>query len=354
MSSSAGLSAEQNPRLTPETLGSFRSLRPPGVLPHTAELLDAGTPANEFELAIDVQLLAVDATSYRAIRERCDADPSRMAETIREIVAQRGKLQNPWTGSGGVLMGRVTHVGERYDASPVREGEMVVPLASLIAIPLALRSVGPLRPDSPHVPVAGDAIVTGKMIVASVPEDLPPEVVIAALDVYPAASYARDLTGQGDHVLVLGCGHAGLMAIAAARDAISSSGLLSTVDIDDDALARARKVDPTVNAVRADVTDPVAVATRLAQAGLPPADVTLLCTTVAGAEGTALLATDERGTVVFFSTATSFAAAALGADSIGSRAQLLIPNGLTDDAGSHALALLRSNEPLLAAFQATS
>ena len=57
-----------------------------------------------------------------------------------------------------------------------------------------------------------------------------------------------------------------------------------------------------------------------------------------------------RGTIVFFSTATRFAAAALRADAVGSQAQLIIPNGLTEDRGEFALELLRAVAPLRVAF----
>lgn len=321
------------------------------MLPHLARVLDAGAPANEFEVVIDVELLAIDATSYRTIRERAEGDGERMASLIAEIVAERGKLQNPWTGSGGVLMGSVATVGERYDVSNVQPGDLVVPVASLIAVPLTLHSVGPLDPDSALVPARGRAIVTGRMPIAILPDDLPREVSIAAFDVYPAASYARALAHAGGHVLVLGAGHAGLVAIAAAREAVGGAGHVSAVDVAADALARARTVDPALIAVQADVADPLAVASSLEEAGLPRADLTLLCTTVGGAEGTAILATSERGRVVFFSTATSFAGAALGVDPIGSRAQLIIPNGQTDDMGAYTLQLLRTNTALLDAFR---
>ena len=138
--------------------------------------------AAKYEAEIEVDLLAVDATSYQAIRRRSDGDPERMAETIAEIVAERGKLQNPWTGSGGVLMGRVKAVGASYRASELRTGEPVMPLASLIAIPLRLDSVGPVNPESPRVPVSGRAIVTGRMTCVPVPEDLSPAVALTAFD----------------------------------------------------------------------------------------------------------------------------------------------------------------------------
>jgi L-erythro-3,5-diaminohexanoate dehydrogenase len=332
-------------------LGVGRAVDPPGALPHIARVLDAAAPivAEEAELAVEV--LNVDATSYRVIRERCDGDAARMADCIAAIVRERGKLQNPWTGSGGILAGRVTAVGGRHWDPGLRPGERVVPLASLIAIPLELESVGPLSPGSPQVPVRGRAVVTGRMACGRMPDDLPLGVVLTALDVYPAPSHARALAAPGDHVLVLGAGHAGLLAAAAAHEAVGDAGRVTALDASESALARMRAALPATATVLGDATDPVATLAALGARGLPRADLTLVCTSVPGCEGTAILATDEAGAVLFFSTATSFPAAALGADSVSSTTRLVIPNGYTEDRGRYALDLLRRDAALRAAVE---
>jgi L-erythro-3,5-diaminohexanoate dehydrogenase len=332
-------------------LGVHRALEPAGALPHIARRVDAAAPANAYEAELDVEWLNVDATSYRAIRERCDSDPERMAATLEEIVADRGKLQNPWTGSGGILVGRVARVGEEHWAADLRPGERVVPLASLIAIPLRLDAVGPLSPASPQVPVSGRAIVTGRMACARVPDDLPLAVVLSALDVYPAASHTRAIAGPGQHVLVLGAGHAGLVAVAAAHEATGPQGRVTALDSSEAALARMRAAQPGTTTIRADAADSVGALEALAARDLPRADLTLVCTSAPACEGTAILATDESGVILFFSTATSFPAAALGADSVSSRTRLVIPNGYTDDRGEYTLDLLRRSRPLRDAFE---
>ena len=106
-------------------LGILRALEPPGTLLHCARRVDADTPATDYEAEVEVERLNIDSTSYRAIRERCQDDPQRIAETIAEIVAEHGKLQNPWTGSGGVLMGRLGHVGARYCVADLRPGQRI-------------------------------------------------------------------------------------------------------------------------------------------------------------------------------------------------------------------------------------
>ena len=106
--------------LDPAVLGSWRSVRPAGALPHLAEVVDAVSPINEHEVLLEVDLLHVDATSFGQIARDRDGDPSAMAARISEIVAARGTLQNPVTGSGGVARGRVSAVGARSRAGRSR------------------------------------------------------------------------------------------------------------------------------------------------------------------------------------------------------------------------------------------
>ena len=340
--------------IDPNRLGVWRSKSPPATLPHIARVLDADSAPNEFEVALDVERLAVDATSFGAIAEHGHGEPAAMSRLIAGIVADHGKLQNPWTGSGGVVMGRVALVGRRHEARDLSPGDLVVPLASAICIPLKLDSVGPVSPSDPQVPARGRAIVTGCMQCTRVPEDLDPRVALTALDVYPVASHVRALAAPGSHVLVLGSGHAGLLAVAAARRAVGERGQVTVVDRSVGALRRVQEVDPGAAAVRADVTSPLEVAGAVAGRGRARADLTLLCTSAEDAEGTAILVTAQRGTVLFFSTATRFAAAALGADAIGAAPHLVIPHGLTEDRGSYAFELLRSSPKLRLAFGAAA
>ena len=257
-------------------LGVERSIEPPGALPYLARRVDAETPAGEHEAELAVEALHVDATSYRELRERCAGDGGLMTELLAEVVRERGKLQNPWTGSGGILAGRVTRVGARYWEPGLQVDQLVVPLASLVAIPLRLDAVGPLSPHDPHVPARGRAIVTGRMACARVPDDLPLRVTMSALDVYPAASHTRALARSGQHVLILGAGHAGLLAAAAAREAVGPDGLVTVVDVVPEALERVAGA----RAVLADATDSAGVLRRL---GEPRADLTLVCTSVPAA-----------------------------------------------------------------------
>ena len=334
--------------LDPAALGSWRSLQPAGSLLHVATAIDAESPPNEHELAIDVDLLHVDATSFGEIGRSCDLDPERMAARILDIVSARGALQNPETGSGGVARGRVAVVGARSTAG-ASVGDLVVPLVSLIALPLRLDAVGPVDPRRPDVPVRGRAVVTGRMPVMVVPDDLA-DVALTAADVYPVASYVHTHAKPGDHVVVLGAGTAGALAAVAACEVVGDEGEVSVVDVDRDALERVRSVAPAASTLQADARDAVAVAGQLRDAGRRPADLTLACTSARGCEGTAVLVTAPHGVVLYFSTATSFAAASLGTDPLGNPARLELSNGVTPDHGALTLDLLRRHARLRVLF----
>ncbi|HEY9240482.1 MAG TPA: L-erythro-3,5-diaminohexanoate dehydrogenase, partial [Streptosporangiaceae bacterium] len=103
--------------------------------------------------------------------------------------------------------------------------------------------------------------------------------------------------------------------------------------------------------VIADARDPVGLATKVRAAG-GPADVTVVCVDVAGCEGGAILATAQEGTVVFFSMATSFSAAALGAEGMAADVTMLIGNGYVPGHADLALDLIRSEPGVRRLFDA--
>ena len=335
---------------TEQRLGADRVLAPAGALPQPAERLDASGPVRPYEFEVAVERLCLDSTSFRNIRERSDGDPDRMAARILEVVAQRGKMHNPETDSGGVALGTVTAVGERY-GSPPQQGQRVVTLASLTLTPLRLETVTRLDPDDPQVEVEGTAYVCDRSVWGPVPDDLPLSTVLEVYDVYGAGSLTRTLAPVQGTVCVLGAGHAGKLALAAARDAMDG-GTVVAVDVDEAAVARVSELGLCDIGVTADLRDPLAALEAVREAGAPPADLTVVVVNAGGCEPTAILLTAESGTVLFFSMATSFSTAALTADGMASGARMLVGNGFTPDVGAYALGLVRRSAALREALEA--
>src|SRR6478672_4736201 len=327
-----------------QQLGVDRVLDPGGVLPQQAERLDPSGPVRPYELEVAVERLCLDSTSLRNPHERAGGDVDRMAARSVESVESRGKMHNPETESGGVLLGTVVGAGERYE-SPPATGERIVTLASLTVTPLRLESVRIVDPGSPQIEVSGTAYLCDRAAWAHVPEDVPLTRALEIYDVCAAASQTRALTPRGGTVCVLGAGHAGKLALAAARDA-AVGGTTVVVDIDADAVERVLALGLCDVGVTADLRDPLAALDAVRAAGAPAADLTIVVVNATGCEPTALLLTADEGTVLFFSMATSFSAAALAADGIGSSVRMVLGSGYTPDGGAYALELVRRSQPL--------
>ncbi len=347
--------------LASDPTGLHRVLDEQVVLPQAAQRLDTRHELWPDEVRIRVERLNLDAASFRQLEAkhtsdgRCDGEAVR-AEVL-DIVATRGKMQNPVTGSGGMLVGTVEEVGE---ASPLglAVGDRVATLVSLSLTPLVIED-GLARWDgrSEQVPCDGYAVLFGRSIAAVIPDDLVPELSLAVMDVCGApALTARvvrrytDSMPAGPTVAVIGAaGKSGSLSLAAARDA-GASQVVGVVphQAEADLLAETGLAD---RVAIADARDPVALRNAVVAAAGRAADVTVVCVDVPGCEGGAILATAEGGTVIFFSMATSFSAAALGAEGLAADVTMLVGNGYVPGHAAYALELLRGHDGLRSLFE---
>jgi L-erythro-3,5-diaminohexanoate dehydrogenase len=332
-------------------VGLHRVLEPTGVLPQAAERLDTRRELWPDEVRIRVERLNLDAASFRQLERTYDGDGDKVRAAVLDIVAARGKMQNPETGSGGMLVGTVEEVGPESPLG-LRVGDRVTTLVSLTLTPLVIED-GLQRWDgrSEQVPADGYAVLFGRSIAAVIPDDLPAELSLSVMDVCGApALTARVVESYADPVVAVigGAGKSGSLSLAAARKAGARRTIGVVPNQSEAALLTEAGLADAV--VLADARDPVALSTAVEAAG-GPADVTVVCVDVPGCEGGAILSTADRGTVVFFSMAPSFSAAALGAEGLAADVTMLVGNGYVPGHADYALSLLRGNAGVRALFE---
>lgn len=329
-------------------LGTHRSLDPPGALPQQALVLDPSAPLRPDEILIDVEYLNVDSASWHQIRAECSAEADRMRRYILELVERSGKMHNPVTGSGGMLVGTVSAVGaHRRD---VRAGERIATLVSLTLTPLVLDEIRSLDPASEKVAVRGRAILFGSGRFARLPDDLDDHVALGVLDVCGAPAWMTRLVRPGMKVVVVGGGgRSGMLAAAQARRVTGDEGRVLALCWPAETVAAAE--DAGAEAVAVDCTDALNVVDAVTNAFAGElADLVVVCPNVAGCEGGAILACDDDGRVLFFSMATSFTAAALLAEGLGRSCEMTIGSGYVPGHADLALELVRSEPALLKRF----
>lgn len=320
-------------------------------LPQAADRLDTRRELWPDEVRIRVERLNLDAASFRQLETKHGGDGDRVRAEVLDIVRTRGKMQNPETGSGGMLVGTVEEVGPESPLG-LAVGDRVATLVSLTLTPLVIEDE--LRHwdgAGEQVPCDGYAVLFGRSIAAVLPDDLPPELSLAVMDVCGAPALTARVVERYDAPTVAvigGAGKSGSLSLAAARRA----GAKHTIGIvphaaEAELLTAAGIADEVVVS---DARDPIGLRDAVAAAG-GPADVTVVCVDVPGCEGGAILATADGGTVVFFSMATSFPAAALGAEGLAADVTMLVGNGYAPGHAAYALELLRETAGVRGLFE---
>lgn len=331
-----------------ERYGVHRSIEPRGVLPQQARVLDTSLPPRRGEVLIDVEYLNVDSASWRQLRDECGDDAAALKARVESIVRAAGKMHNPVTGSGGMLVGTVAELGPGRSEPAI--GTRIATLVSLTLTPLVLDEIVALDPASEKVRVRGRAILFESGIYAPVPADLSDEITLGVLDVCGAPAWMARLARPGMRVAVLGAGgKSGMLACAQAVRSVGPGGRVIGLCWPEPTALAAKEAG--AEAVVVDCTDPVGV--RAAVAGAldgREADLVFVCTNVPGCEGGAILACADEGRVVFFSMATSFQAAALGAEGLGKSCEMIVGNGYLPGHAELALDLVRSDPVLLERF----
>jgi L-erythro-3,5-diaminohexanoate dehydrogenase len=177
-------------------IGLHRVLEPAGVLPQAAERLDDAPELWPDEVRLSLETLNLDAASFRQLETSCAGDGDAVRRRVLEIVAARGKMQNPVTGSGGMLVGVVDEVGPRSPLG-LRVGDRVATLVSLSLTPLRITD-GLARWDGrgEQVPAAGHAILFGRSIAARLPDDVDPTLSLMVMDVCGAPALVRRVVAQ--------------------------------------------------------------------------------------------------------------------------------------------------------------
>jgi L-erythro-3,5-diaminohexanoate dehydrogenase len=364
-------------------LGLHRVIDPPGVLPQAAWQLDATPAIAPDEVRIRVDRLNLDAASYRQLREAYAADPDKIRAAVLDIITTRGKMQNPVTNSGGMLTGTVEEAGPDSPLG-LHPGQRIATLVSLTLTPLAITDgLSSWDARSEQVPCEGHAILFARSIAAVLPDDLPVPLSLAVLDVCGAPALTQRTVKEGCVAVIIGAaGKSGSLSAVAARQAGAAkvigvvpteaeAGLLRdpTTAQDGGAVSVAGASEnqqswssrrPTHmpwpesplldEIVIADARDPIGLAKKVEEAG-GPADVTVVCVDVPGCEGGAILSTKQGGTVIFFSMATSFAAAALGAEGMAADVTMLVGNGYVPGHADLALGLVRATPELRTLFE---
>ncbi len=196
------------------------------VLPQPAKKISNDMNIYDNEILIDVQALNIDSASFTQIEEECNHDIEKIKSKILEIVEEKGKMQNPVTGSGGMLIGTIEKIGSDLEGNiDLKVGDKIATLVSLSLTPLKIEEIIDIKSDIDRVEIKGKAILFESGIYAKLPTDMEETLALAALDVAGAPAQTQKLVKEGQSVLILGAaGKSGMLCCYEARKKAGKTG----------------------------------------------------------------------------------------------------------------------------------
>ncbi len=189
-------------------------------------------------------------------------------------------------------------------------------------------------------------------IYAKLPDDMSEALALAALDVAGAPAQARKLPKWGDSVRILGAtGTSGVLCGWEELKQVGPNGKVVGVVRNPKQVPALIELGVYTDVIVADCTKPVEVLEKALEVnGGREYDISICCVNIESCEMSAILPVRDDGLVYFFSMATSFTKAALGAEGVGKDVTMIVGNGYTKNHAEITLNVLRENEKLRKLF----
>ncbi|MBP7795835.1 MAG: zinc-binding dehydrogenase [Elusimicrobiales bacterium] len=328
--------------------GTHRVIEPKDVLPQPALKIDNNMSYIwDNEILVDVKTLNIDSASFTQIKNKCLNDEEAIKEEILRIVNEKGKMQNPVTGSGGMFIGKVLKIGDKLRGKiDLKEGDKIASLVSLSLTPLRIDKIIGIKKGTEQVNVSAKAILFESGIYAKLPKDIPEQLALAVLDVAGAPAQTQRLVKPGDTVVIIGAGgKSGVLVSYAAKERAGVTGKVIGIEYSKAGVDKMKKMGFCDHSLMLDATDAVSCyeTVRKVTDGRM-ADVVINCVNIPNTEMASILMTRERGIVYFFSMATSFTKAALGAEGVGRDVDMVIGNGYMKGHAEIVIDILRKSK----------
>jgi L-erythro-3,5-diaminohexanoate dehydrogenase len=306
------------------------------------------------EILVDVDTLNIDSASFTQIKGEAGGDEEKIKGAINGIVAERGKMQNPVTGSGGMFFGHVAKVGPALEGkTDLKPGDKIASLVSLSLTPLKIEKINGLKKGTEQVSVQAKAVLFESGIYAKIPTDMPEKLALAILDVAGAPAQTAKLVRPNQVAVIIGAGgKSGILCAYQARKLAGVAGIVVGVEYSKEACEKVKSYGFCHKVIQANATDALDCHRKLLEAtGGKLADVVINCVNIPNTEMASILMCAEGGIVYFFSMATSFTKAALGAEGVGKDVTMLVGNGYTRHHAETTLNILRESPEIRAAYE---
>lgn len=285
--------------------GLNRVLEPKFVLPTSAWKLDNGRNIEPDEMRVSIKRIHLEGTSFKQICAESNNNEDKIKQNIIDIVIRRGKLHNPVTDTGGLVMGVIDEIGPEY-ANPknLKVGDLVICNASSASLPLHIDEITGLNYAYNQIEVKGHVIIYERINMVKIEEGVEPNLLMYILDLsgtlYKLDSmikHQREFLVVGNNILTNL-----IFGYVIRRKLKSNCQITCLLDQKTEIQVGGGRVDEFLKKVFdqihfRDILKPVECITGLGME--ENYDFSINCAEIPGAETVNILATKEEGTVLF-------------------------------------------------------
>jgi len=337
--------------------GSERVTEPPGTIPSMAWKLDNSREIGDKEMRVGLRAIKLEWNNFNQICSSCHYTESKIKARIEEITAKRGKLQNPYTQSSGVLYGVVDEVGTLWEGEDFKEGDSVISLTSTAGLPVHIDAVDEIDYDYGIIWCRGYAVLFESAKLALMPDDVMTGPFMCAIDAEGSLVDVRNalVDRKPQNIAIMGSNLVDIMLYAQmVRLSEAVTGVIARVIaiVEKDTLSYLSEKEflktfsGLIDGVYfADMTKPVDAALRIyRQEGLRHLDAVINLEDIRGAESIGALIVRDTGFLFHAGVKGNYFQSLIAADCLGKEIASFALDGYSRDACPLATEVTRKSE----------
>lgn len=285
--------------------GIQRVLEPQHVLPTSAWKLDNGRTIYPNELKVSIQRIHLEGTGFKQICTEFNDDDKKIKQAIIDMVIRRGKLHNPVTDTGGLVLGVVEEIGKDYDNSKgLKVGDLVICNASAASMPMYIESISNVDRAYNQVEAKGYVIAHDKIPIVKAMDDISSDMLMFAFDQSGTLYRLKTLLEGKEKFLIVGNSMLTnlLYGHVIRRELGSDCEITCLLDKKSNTRIAGKSIDELIKITfdevsYLDILRPVESVEKLGADSYY--DLSVNCAEIPGAETINILATKPGGTVLF-------------------------------------------------------
>ena len=331
--------------------GVSRVLEPKGTIPAAAWKIDNSRELGKGEIRIRLEMLHVEWDNFCQICSHCGYDDTRVKARIMQIIQQRGKMHNPYTGSGGLFMGMIDEIGPETDAGDFRPGDRVFSLSSLTGVAMHLDRIDGIDFNYGQVTCQGYVICFEATSMVKYDGKASPKYLLSAIDEEGNFLGVRQAIQdqRAERVSIIGGNPVTTLLYAQMLTDCYGKGTHVTAIMDRNSLGMLTEREITAaflpiikRTCFVDLSRPIeAYESVVEQLYDPrPMDAVINLEDISGSEIVATLLVKEQGTVFYTSLKNNYGAGLLAADSMGKEVTSYALDGYVREAHEFAAELI--------------